>query len=170
MPNGKPDPGCKDCNGTGRVVLFTSSKICDCVNRKLSFTDAIGAIKKFRDFEHYIPNVIKRLQLSADYIADGIVTWCMWPGIEGHTCDGCGAEMNVLGMSYNHWCPLCDPEGKEHVYSSMSRYGLMPFDYPVFGPSIDTIRAGVRLADTRRKERDRRTVRNDDVASDGKTG
>lgn len=108
--------------------------------------------------------------MSADYIAEGIVTWCMWPEIEGHTCDGCGVEMNVLGMSYNHWCPLCDPDGEKKVCHSMSSHRQMSFDYPVFGPSIDTIREGYSLADIRKKENDQGTVRNNDVAGDGKTG
>lgn len=32
MPNGKPDPKCKNCNGTGQIILFTSSRICECVS------------------------------------------------------------------------------------------------------------------------------------------
>ena len=34
MPNGKPNPECEDCNGTGEITLLTSSCICDCVNRE----------------------------------------------------------------------------------------------------------------------------------------
>lgn len=30
---GEPDPKCPDCHGTGRIVLFISSKECDCKNR-----------------------------------------------------------------------------------------------------------------------------------------
>lgn len=33
MPNRKPYPKCKDCKGTGKVTLFTSSGKCDCVDR-----------------------------------------------------------------------------------------------------------------------------------------
>jgi len=122
MPNGKPDPGCEDCKGTGQITLFTSVSECECVNSKPSFAEAIDAIKDFGDkigdvygdFEYFqkefeiqplptppqkkFTDKLKKLQLSADYIANGILTWCTWPGIEGHTCNGCGAEMNVLGM------------------------------------------------------------------------
>lgn len=182
MPSGKPDPKCNDCKGKGNIDLLNWSSECDCVNRKPSPSEAIKnfsrAFKKYeyeitghpsfeKDFEiKPVPDLkpidpdllresIKRLQLSADYIADGITTWCMWPGIEGATCDGCGVEMNVLGMSYNHWCPVCDPEGKKYVMHSMHGHGRIPFDHPVFGPSIDTIREGSRLAKERKKKRDR---------------
>ncbi len=149
MPNGKPNPKCKDCKGSGQITLFVSSCECECVNSKSNFVGVIDAIKNFNDALHNNPyhdedfeiraipppktkplykididpktlDTIKKLQLSADYIANGILTWFMWPGIEGHTCNRCGATMNVLGMSYNHWCPLCDPDGKEYVFHSMS--------------------------------------------------
>ena len=94
---------------------------------------------------------IQKLQLSVEYIADGINTWNTWPGIEGHECRGCGAEMNVLGMSYNHWCPICDPEGKHYTMQTHTRCGRMPFSNPRFGPSIDVIRAGANLAKDRKK-------------------
>lgn len=172
MPKGKPDPGCVECKGTGEVVLFTSSVVCECVDYKSAVSILVNSIKgledRHNDFEHkhtpmlskkhilrVDPKVLeglKRMQLSAEYIADGISTWNMWPGIEGHICNGCGAQMNVLGMSYNHWCPLCDPEEKEHVFQCMSHHRRVPFDYPVFGPSIDTIREGCITADVRRKK------------------
>jgi len=57
MPNGKPNPECKDCNGTGEVVLFTSSKICDCVNRQPVGTGATNQLYNtfdgFGDLEYY---------------------------------------------------------------------------------------------------------------------
>ncbi len=36
MPYGKPDTNCEECGGTGQIILFTSSRICECVNRKLN--------------------------------------------------------------------------------------------------------------------------------------
>jgi len=80
-------------------------------------------------------------------IADGILTWHMWPGFQGVNCDGCGCEMNVLGMSYWHRCPDCDPDGERHEMHSMHDRGMMPFDEPRFGPTLATIRAGGELAD-----------------------
>lgn len=81
MPSRKPDPKCGDCKGTGQITLFTSSSECGCVNRQPSFASAIYSIKNFRDaldskYENFVdPKLlerIKKLQLSANYIADGI--------------------------------------------------------------------------------------------------
>lgn len=41
----RPDPQCGDCKGTGRITLFTSSRECDCVNRKPVGIDAIMTIQ-----------------------------------------------------------------------------------------------------------------------------
>ena len=85
-------------------------------------------------------------QWTAKTIADGILTWRTWPGIEGHHCRGCGCEMNVLGMSYDHKCPVCDPEGKHYQMNSLHHEGRLPFERPKFGPSMATVRAGSCLA------------------------
>lgn len=154
--------------------MLNWDKECDCVNRE-AIKNSGGTFEEYEYSKAYnIPpdvkkltlkpidpdllrKCIKNLQLSTEYIADGITAWCTWPEIEGHHCSGCGAEMNVLGMSYDHWCPLCDPNREKSACVSMSHNRQRSFDYPVFGPSIDTIREGGRLADDmkRRKERDR---------------
>ena len=85
-------------------------------------------------------------QWTAKTIADGILTWHTWPGFEGHQCRKCNCEMNVLGMSYDHRCPDCDPDGKHHSMCSMHHEGRFPFEQPEFGPSMETIRAGGCLA------------------------
>ena len=45
MPNGKPDPKCPECKGTGQITLFTSSSECDCVNREPAFVGLIDKIE-----------------------------------------------------------------------------------------------------------------------------
>lgn len=55
MPNGKPDPNCVECKGTGQITLFTSSCICDCVNHIEPTLKQIGDnFNKTSDFEYYI--------------------------------------------------------------------------------------------------------------------
>lgn len=170
MPSGNPDPNCKDCKGKGKIDLFISSSICDCVNKESDFDALIEHIgdplnkitfnnryymEPKCDFSGKILKIQKateKLKWSAEEIADGITTWQMWPGICGETCNGCGAEMNVLGMSYNHWCPLCDPDGKEYVMCIMDGWYRMPYDRPAFGPSMHIIHEGIRIAEDRREK------------------
>jgi len=102
---------------------------------------------KLRQRESRKPARRPEREWDAAAIADGILTWHMWPGFQGVRCDECGCEMNVMGMSYGHRCPDCDPDGERHEMHSMHDCGMMPFDEPRFGPSAATIRAGGRLAD-----------------------
>ena len=90
---------------------------------------------------------------TADRIADGILTWHMWPGFQGTHCRVCECEMNVQGMSYDHWCPDCeekarkkDPDFRHYVMCSMRNEGWIPHEWPKFGPTQTTIRAGRSLA------------------------
>lgn len=92
-------------------------------------------------------------QWTADRIADGILTWHMWPGFQGTHCRVCKCEMNVQGMSYDHWCPECedkakkkDPDFRHYVMCSMHNEGWMPHEQPKFGPTQATIRDGSSLA------------------------
>lgn len=56
MPKGKPDPKCRDCRGTGQITLFTSSSVCECVNRKsLTTAEMIEVIEEFEKFEIKMP-------------------------------------------------------------------------------------------------------------------
>jgi hypothetical protein len=57
MPNGKPDPKCKNCGGSGRITLFTWSCECDCVNKS-------PITEKFIDYDK-IKEAIEHLQLSS---------------------------------------------------------------------------------------------------------
>jgi len=99
---------------------------------------------------------------TADRIADGILTWHMWPGFQGTHCRVCECEMNVQGMSYDHWCPECeekarkkDPDFRHYVMCSMHSEGWMPHERPKFGPTRRTIRAGgeraMEISESRRK-------------------
>jgi len=99
---------------------------------------------------------------TADRIADGILTWHMWPGFQGTWCRVCECEMNVQGMSYDHWCPECeekakkkDPDFRHYVMCSMHNEGLMPHERPKFGPTRRTILAGgeraMEISESRRK-------------------
>jgi len=36
MPNGKPDPNCPECKGSGQIVLFMSVRECRCIDREES--------------------------------------------------------------------------------------------------------------------------------------
>lgn len=49
MPNGKPDENCIECKGRGEITLFTSSVVCECVNRIFSAISAERMIKNFGD-------------------------------------------------------------------------------------------------------------------------
>lgn len=49
MPNGKPDPNCKDCKGTGKIILFTSISECDCVKRGQGFPEFIDEITNIKN-------------------------------------------------------------------------------------------------------------------------
>ena len=83
MPNGKPDPNCGECKGTGQIPLFTSSCVCDCVNRtefKPVFGEAIKQIKNnFNDinFKLYeIPKVFidpKTLYMFKELMSDSAI-------------------------------------------------------------------------------------------------
>lgn len=99
---------------------------------------------------------------TPDLIADGILTWHMWPGFQGAHCRVCECEMNVQGMSYDHLCPECedkarekDPDFRHHVMHSMCGHGWMPHERPKFGPTRRTIRAGgeraMEIIESRRK-------------------
>jgi len=83
---------------------------------------------------------------DAPAIANGILTWHMWPGFQGAHCRECDCEMNVMGMSYDHKCPDCDPDHKHYAMMSMHDHGWMPFEKPKFGPTKATILQGGRLA------------------------
>ena len=79
-------------------------------------------------------------------------------------------ETAVVGWSWwwitaPLWAPTCLVFGIIAVVLV-----VMLVIFPVFGPSIDTIRAGGRLVDTRRKERERGSIRDADGAVDGETG
>lgn len=54
MPNGKPDPNCSECKGKGQIILLTSSKICDCVDRKpvppYKYKINKDALSQFKDY------------------------------------------------------------------------------------------------------------------------
>ncbi len=84
---------------------------------------------------------------SPDTIAGGILTWHIWPGFQGVHCRvrGCGCEMNVLGGSYDHKCPSCDPDGNHH-YMNSNRHGMWFFNEPRYGPTAAMIRNGYARA------------------------
>jgi len=82
MPNGKPDPGCQECKGAGQIVLFTSARECECVNREeTAFKNPYGYFQKEFECEFFpskrqpvlsidpdkLNECIKKLHLSADY-------------------------------------------------------------------------------------------------------
>lgn len=98
---------------------------------------------------------VKTEEWSPDSIADGILTRYMWPGFEGTHCDKCQCSMNVMGMSYGHRCPDCDPEEKHYIMHAMHNVGKMPFENPKFGPTRIIIQAGSRrakeISESRRK-------------------
>lgn len=79
-------------------------------------------------------------------IANGILTWHMWPGFQGVHCRECNCEMNVMCMSYGHKCPDCDPDSKHYAMTSMHNNGRIPFKKPKFGPTEATLLQGGRLA------------------------
>jgi hypothetical protein len=54
--------------------------------------------------------------------------------------------MNVLGMSYGHECPDCDPDGKHLVCIDFPGHNAMPFEKPEFGPTREVLRMAAKLA------------------------
>lgn len=60
-----PNKNCKDCGGTGRVVLFTSSHECGCsslsINPSTSFEDFNAAIEGLRKSLGPLNNVMRPL-------------------------------------------------------------------------------------------------------------
>ncbi len=54
--------------------------------------------------------------------------------------------MNVMGISYDHKCPKCDPNKKHYARNLLHSMGRMPHDNPTFGPTRKTILEGGELA------------------------
>lgn len=93
-------------------------------------------------YRHRPTKTTQERSWTPDRIANGILTWHIWPGFEGTHCDKCGCEMNVLGMSYGHRCPDCDPDREHRSMISLCGHGCVPFDEPRFGPTRATISRG----------------------------
>ena len=64
MTNGKPNPKCKYCKGSGQITLFVSSCECECVNHKSNFAETIEAIQNILDNPAVRPDSVVALSLS----------------------------------------------------------------------------------------------------------
>jgi len=60
MPNGIPDPQCRECKGTGEIILLISSSECDCVNSEPTIA-AVSEELSLSNFSEYL-KVVKNFK------------------------------------------------------------------------------------------------------------
>lgn len=85
----------------------------------------------------------KEITMNPYQIAESIKTWCNWPGFTAEQChnDDCGVTINTLAGGPGYFCPRCDH------YNVQSHSGFfIPHRNPDFGPTLETIRKGSKIA------------------------
>ncbi|KKL11257.1 hypothetical protein LCGC14_2547640 [marine sediment metagenome] len=90
------------------------------------------------------------IKMRPHEISKAILTWCHWPGFSGEVCGKCNVTVNTFGHGRGWFCPSCDAYNCQSFSCS-----FMPWDNPQYGPTLQTIRKGGKLAtrDTRRQRK-----------------
>lgn len=111
------------------------------------------------------------IKMKPHEIADAIRSWHAWPGFSGESCARCYCTVNTFGHGPGWFCPNpnCKADAKVELNYDEDEYfnnqsfsnSFMPHRHPRYGPTLQIIRKGCKLAQ-------KRTIRNRKFSDDQK--